>query len=393
MKTLPDNPSLDHLRRQAKDLLTGMRDVQPEASLADAQESLAQQYGFRTWTDLKAEVDRRQGRADYIAEHLARAIAARYALGQVTSPMRSLARADEIGRPWSLETEQGRWAVRLLDECFDIDNVETDVRLQEAASKAGVLLPAPVRSTSGAIVESIDGHNWRIHAWMDSGPPLSAPVNASIAAKVGVILARLHSLALRAPNGIGWWHTHRPTEAEWHALAFRAQAMGADWAPSLTTAIPNLLSLDSSSGTTEPPAAILCHCNLGPGNVRLAPSDRLAVLGWEHAGGLPASWELGSALMTWSMGQGGEGVSTAGAHAMIDGYRSEASVLPPLDMTMFSSGVAAWLNYLFSQIAAALAASQADDQRQLHRSVRHLLAHAPSRADLQGLLDTVMVPS
>jgi hypothetical protein len=62
MKMLPDNPNLDHLRRQAKDLLAGLRDSDPHASLADAQASLAEQYGFRTWTDLKAEVDRRQGR-------------------------------------------------------------------------------------------------------------------------------------------------------------------------------------------------------------------------------------------------------------------------------------------------------------------------------------------
>ena len=64
MKTLPDNPNLDHLRRQAKDLLAGLRDSRSEVSLADAQAALAQRYGFRTWTDLKAEVDRRRGQAD-----------------------------------------------------------------------------------------------------------------------------------------------------------------------------------------------------------------------------------------------------------------------------------------------------------------------------------------
>jgi len=64
MKTLPENPNLDHLRKQAKDLLAGLRDCDPCASLADAQASLAEQYGFRAWTDLKAEVDRQQGQAE-----------------------------------------------------------------------------------------------------------------------------------------------------------------------------------------------------------------------------------------------------------------------------------------------------------------------------------------
>lgn len=112
MKTLPDNPNLDHLRRQAKDLLAGLRDTAPATTLADAQASLAGQYGFRTWTDLKAEVDRRQARADIADPALAGAIADRYRLGEVTGPMRSMARADEVGRQWSLETQRGRWAVR-----------------------------------------------------------------------------------------------------------------------------------------------------------------------------------------------------------------------------------------------------------------------------------------
>jgi hypothetical protein len=67
MKTLPDNPNLDHLRRQAKDLLAGLRDSHPDASLADAQASLAEQYGFRTWTDRAgsgAQQFRRRGRGD-----------------------------------------------------------------------------------------------------------------------------------------------------------------------------------------------------------------------------------------------------------------------------------------------------------------------------------------
>jgi len=105
VKTLPDNPNLDHLRRQAKDLLAGLRDLRPEASLADAQASLAQQYGFRGWTDLKAEVDRLRGQADVADEALARAVAVSFGLGEVTGPMMSVARADEMGRRWSLETE------------------------------------------------------------------------------------------------------------------------------------------------------------------------------------------------------------------------------------------------------------------------------------------------
>lgn len=58
MKALPDNPNIDHLRRQAKDLLVKMREDDTDAKLSDAQTSLAREYGFHNWTQLKAEVDR-----------------------------------------------------------------------------------------------------------------------------------------------------------------------------------------------------------------------------------------------------------------------------------------------------------------------------------------------
>ena len=46
MKTLPDSPSLDHLRQQAKDLLPQLRTVRPGASLSDAQAQLFRSLCF-----------------------------------------------------------------------------------------------------------------------------------------------------------------------------------------------------------------------------------------------------------------------------------------------------------------------------------------------------------
>jgi hypothetical protein len=156
MRTLPDSPSLEYLRRQAKDLLLGMRQVRPETSLTEAQTALADQYGFRTWPDLKVEVERRQGGAEITDPGLAQSIATRFGLGTVTAPMRSLPRASEVGRPWALDTDTGRWAVNQLNRWYGIGNLvehaETDARLQEAALAAGVRLPRPVRSVSGAVV-------------------------------------------------------------------------------------------------------------------------------------------------------------------------------------------------------------------------------------------------
>ncbi len=52
-RTLPDRPSLRHLRAQAKDLLKAGR----AKSLGNAQFQVARQYGFASWPKLKAHVD------------------------------------------------------------------------------------------------------------------------------------------------------------------------------------------------------------------------------------------------------------------------------------------------------------------------------------------------
>jgi len=52
-RQLPDNPNLEHLKKQAKDLLRTMR----QGKLADAQHALANEYGFPTWAKLKSHVE------------------------------------------------------------------------------------------------------------------------------------------------------------------------------------------------------------------------------------------------------------------------------------------------------------------------------------------------
>lgn len=385
MKTLPDNPNLDHLRQQAKDLLAGLRDSDPAASLAYAQASLAEQYGFASWTELKAEVDRQRGRADVADPALARAVAERYDLGEVTGAMRSVARADEIGRRWSLETDRGRWAVRTTDTWIPIVDAETEVALQEAAAGAGVLLPAPVRSRSGAIVESIGDHSWRVNQWLHSGPPLSAPASAAVTRELGGILATVHGLALPVDR-VSPWHAMRLAERGWAELAEIAHAKGAPWAAVLTAAVPTLDALDAvpAGGADAPP--VLCHNSLGPNNARLATDGRLVVVGWEHAGGQPPSWELGDALTHWTVNPDG-GVNAAGARALIEGYLAVAGALPPLGLWMFRGAVTSLANYVSGQLEHALSARDEQERRYRDRGVRHLLAHLPTRAALERLLD------
>src|SRR5262245_40700740 len=57
---LPEHPSLEYLRKLAKDRLRVLRAANPNAKLAAAQLAVARDHGFTSWRTLKAEVERRQ---------------------------------------------------------------------------------------------------------------------------------------------------------------------------------------------------------------------------------------------------------------------------------------------------------------------------------------------
>ena len=51
-RQLPEKPSLEYLKKEAKELRRAM----PQGKLADAQHALANDYGFASWAKLKAHV-------------------------------------------------------------------------------------------------------------------------------------------------------------------------------------------------------------------------------------------------------------------------------------------------------------------------------------------------
>ena len=57
---LPDRPSLEYLKRQARSRLQDLRRTDLRAKLSDALLSVAHEYGFSSWRALKAEIERRQ---------------------------------------------------------------------------------------------------------------------------------------------------------------------------------------------------------------------------------------------------------------------------------------------------------------------------------------------
>ena len=58
-KALPARPSIDWLKKSAKQRLKRLRATDPDAKLHQAQRALADEYGFKSWRALKAQVDAR----------------------------------------------------------------------------------------------------------------------------------------------------------------------------------------------------------------------------------------------------------------------------------------------------------------------------------------------
>lgn len=59
--TLPANPSLEHLKREARERLVIIRSHAPEAQLSDAQFALARDYGFSSWRELVTRIKQAAG--------------------------------------------------------------------------------------------------------------------------------------------------------------------------------------------------------------------------------------------------------------------------------------------------------------------------------------------
>ena len=55
---LPTHPNLDHLKKQAKDVLRVFKRQKPRWKLADAQLAIARGYGFVNWPSLKMQVEK-----------------------------------------------------------------------------------------------------------------------------------------------------------------------------------------------------------------------------------------------------------------------------------------------------------------------------------------------
>lgn len=384
MRTLPQAPSLDFLKRQAKDLLAALREKDPAARLSDAQRTLAQLYGFRAWTELKAEVERARANPAIFDAQTASGIAKAFDLGEVTEPA-ILIETDVSGPIVRLVTDTGTWNAHAVLSSTDEPSAEESVRLMDAARGAGIKVPHAVRSPSGGLLEESGEHRWRVDQWVDLGPTIATPVSSSIAFKAGAMLAMLHGLRLRPAGEMHPWLAAKPRTAEqWDRIVGIVENEGAPWAAALIEALPAILDISAGHSDAPTDELVLSHTDFQPASTHLDLLDVLVPTGWEFAGAISPAWHLGLVLDSWASTPDDD-INEAAAKAIIDGYRSAAGETPALDVSIFSPVITAWLNWLVSRMNWALEGTGAA-KTNAERELAHMLTHPKDRIRFERLL-------
>jgi hypothetical protein len=382
VRHLPDSPSLGFLRKEAKDLLAALRESNPEASLAEAQRTLAVEYGLRDWVELKAEVERRVLDAPVVPDGLAEGLAATFGLGTVIKAATPVS-FTPMGRCWSITTDKGRWLAVTVYPWITAEQAEVGTRLRDAAVAAGVTAPTPVRSPDGRLIETVQDQNWRVHEWIEVGPSPVTPTPTAIARRVGEILGTLHSLALPSDVPIHPYVTMRNSEAQWDELLDRARAAGKPWAGQLAATFPTIRELGRVEADFDGAELMLCNQVVIPENVRLSHNDQLVVTEWDFAGSQTPEFEVAASLTHWALRPA---VNQAAVTAFRDGYVDTAGRWPDLTLSSFGTAVTGWLNWTYNSICESISPTDPDHADFSGAESTDLLNHPMTPTSLNQLL-------
>lgn len=223
------------------------------------------------------------------------AVAAAFGLGRARALEGPVA-SGHTGAVWRLETERGRYAVKVPDEP-DPDAAAADAAVQEAFVAGGVPLPRPVRTPDGQVLAEVAGHRVRVHAWVD----VAAEDRHLDPAAVGRLLAALHSVVLEADGPVDGWYADPVGAPAWAALLDELRTAGAPYAERLAALVPGVVAAEA--GYRPPDVVQVCHRDLWADNLRAtADGTGLVVLDWEDAGPASPSQELAVVLLEHGAG-------------------------------------------------------------------------------------------
>lgn len=236
-------------------------------------------------------------------------IARRFDLGGAAQLSDGPVARGKQGLVWRLETEQGRWAVKLPLRRTTEAQARPATEFHEKAWAAGVPTPQVRRTVDGTVFSDVRGRQVRVYEWVDLLPP-DPHVDPEL---VGALVAHLHRVVIEADGPSDRWN-HAPVgAARWDELVSSLSAAGAPFAGRLAALRDELVALEA---WLEPPGSLqTCHCDLWADNVLATAAGGLCVIDWDNSGPADPHHELGCVLFEFARFDPGR------ARALVAAYR------------------------------------------------------------------------
>jgi Ser/Thr protein kinase RdoA (MazF antagonist) len=283
-----------------------------------------------------------------------------------------------LGAIWRLDTDDGSWAVKVVDEADaeDLAGILEGAEFQEAAAAAGVRTPAVRRTTDSAIIAELDGDlHVRVQSWVD----LSEPALDLDADAIGPLAARPHRVPFDGTVPFDDWYRTPVGESAWRSWVRRLVHARAAFADELEALVPELVALEA--WVVPPPRSLrTCHRDLWADNVRRTPGGGLCVFDFDDAGLADPSQELACVLVEYA------GDDPPRARAIRDAYADAGGPGRVETPTDFSMAIAQLTHILEKGCRRWLVARTDADRADNEAWVREYLDRPLTRGGIEALL-------
>ncbi len=223
-------------------------------------------------------------------------VAERFGLGDHASLAGPVA-FGRLGEIWRLVADRGPFAVKHAQLAVSSEDAVRDAAFQESVRRAGVPMPAVVRSVDGAVLADVGGALVRVYEWVDV-LPADRRLDPS---ELGQVLAAIHAVVVTTDEPVDGWYVDPIGAETWQELVARLRMADAPFVDRLEALLPEVCAAE---GILVPPHRVqVCHRDLWADNVRRTPNGDLVVLDWENSGPGDVNGELACALFEYGLGQ------------------------------------------------------------------------------------------
>ena len=298
--------------------------------------------------------------------------AAQFPLGAVTA-LRGIASGIENSN-FFLSTERGEFVLTIFEK-LSFEQLPFYLNLMKHLAERGVLVPAPVPSNRGEIINSLHGKPASIVTRLN-GDWVSAPAPAHCA-QVGAMLANMHLAAqdypLYQPNlrGLSWWRETTPV-----VLPYIPEA-----AQALLKAEMHFQEAYAASAIYKRLPNGPVHADLFRNNVMFDGAQLSGFFDFYFAGCDTWLFDIAVTVNDWCIDLDSGATDPARVRAMLDAYRAvrpftadEEQAWPAL---LRSAALRFWLSRLFDYYLPREAEMLTPhDPSHFERILRHRIDHA-----------------